>query len=873
LSVAKMEIESYLALTPSFMKKAFVTLSFLLPLYLTVRCQTTVIAGFTVPSTVCVGSPLTVQNTTTGGTNYFWSFCAADFSQTPQAVNLGNPSSALNAPVFGSYVQDNSGNFYGLVDDYAIGHVTLLSFGKSLLNTPTGVDLGGFSGVIPEQVEGIQLEQVNGNWTAVIVGGGNQFPNSSPRVVKLDFGTSLTNTPTATNWGNVGGLNLPHDFFITQENGIYYGLTTNVNDNTITRLVFGPDFTQPPTGVNLGNIGGIDYPAGLDFVNYNQNLYVFVTDRDENALTRLDFGNSITNTPTGVNIGDPGYLSYPRDISLFTTCTGIYGFVTNETSNELVQLDFGSDPTSTPTATDLGNIGNLDFPHSISNFFRVGNDIYAFIHNVDNNTLTRLRFAGCSNIPGSSLQNPPPITYPSPGVYTINLLVDLGLPTQTSYCQQVTVNPAPAGKFVADTVCYGSSPAILFNAEGGTAPFGIGYTDGQNVFSQSNLNGQSAIALPYPLTNPGSTTFTLQTVTDANGCSSTIDTSSTVLINPLPQGSISGNTACAEDSAKVLFEGTGAVLLDIVLSGGGSTVNQPGFPDTGYVILAPLPATTTYSLVSLTDNNGCTRTSGFISPTVTLVLYPSPQLTFDSLQPVCNNKDPFLITSAAEISGLTGTGIYSGAGIDSAGNFSPGLAGPGEHILTYTFSTAKCTDSISGGILVNPVPTAQPATSITICGGNHVQLEASGGDTYNWLPAGNLLSNAAIPNPVATVDSTVSFIATVSTDNGCIAYDTVTVNAPINSKTLFILPNAFTPNGDGHNDCFGIQYWAAGVTIEELDIFDRWGGKIFSTRNPSDCWGGTFNGHPEPSGGYVYVVKASSPCGEIVRTGMVMLVR
>jgi len=855
------------------MKHFITTLFLLLHFYITVCCQTTVVPGFTTPAAVCMGSPLTVQNTTTGGTNYFWSFCAADFSQTPQAVNLGNPSNALNDPVFGGYVQDNSGNFYGLVDDYVLGHVTLLSFGNSLLNNPTGTDLGGFNGVIPEQVEGIQLVQVNGNWTAIIVGGGNQYPNSSPRVVKLDFGTSMANTPTPTNWGNVGGLNLPHDLIITQENGIYYGLTTNVNDNTITRLVFGPDFTQPPTGVNLGNIGGIDYPAGLDFVNYNSNLYVFVTDRVENALTRLDFGNSITNTPIGVNIGDPGYLSYPRDISLFTTCTGIYGFVTNETSNELVQLNFGSDPTSTPTATDLGNIGNLNFPHSISSFFRVGNDIYAFIHNVNSSTLTRLRFAGCANIPGSSLQNPPPITYPSPGVYTINLLVDLGLPTQTSYCRQVTVNPAPAGKFVADTVRYGSSPTLLFDAEAGAAPFGIVYNNGQNSYPQSNLNGQSAITLPYPLTNPGATTFTLQTITDANGCSTTIDTSSTALINALPQGGIMGNTACAEDSAKVLFEGTGAGPFDVVVNGGGNMTNHPAIVTGEYVVLAPLPSTTTFSLVSLTDTNGCIRTSGFTSPAVTLVLYPSPQLTFDSLQPVCNNKDPFIITSAAETSGLTGTGIYSGTGIDAAGNFSPALAGPGEHILTYTFSTAKCIDSISGGILVNPDPPAQPAKAITICGGSPVQLEASGGDTYNWSPAVNLLSNAVIADPIATVDSTVIFIATVSTDNGCVAYDTVTVNAPINAKTLFILPNAFTPNGDGHNDCFGIQYWAAGITIKELDVFDRWGGKVFSTRNPSDCWDGTFKGHQEPSGAYVYVVRAASPCGVIDRTGMVMLVR
>jgi gliding motility-associated-like protein len=854
------------------MKKLFLPLYIVLFYITSAYAQVPVTASFTAPTQVCVGVPLTLQNTSAGATNYFWSFCAADFTSTPQAVNLANPSGALNSPVFGCYAQDDNGNFYGLVDDYAIGHVTRLSFGNSLLNNPTGEDLGDFNGVIPEQVEGIQLERVNGNWTAVIVGGGGQTANSDPRVVKLDFGNSLTSTPTATNWGNVGGLNLPHDLFITQEAGNFYGVTINVNDNTITRLSFGPDFTNQPTGVNLGNIGNIDYPAGLTYVYYNQNLYVFIANRVTNSLTRLDFGNSIQNTPTGVNIGDPGgYFAYPRDISLFTTCSGIYGFVTNETSNELVQLDFGSDPTSNPTATDLGNIGNLDFPHSISDFFRVGNDIYAFIPNVTSNTLTRLRFAGCQNIPGSSAQNPPPISYTTAGVYTINLLVDLGLPTQTSFCQQVTVNPAPAGGFRGDTVCVGSTPTVLFIADTGTAPFGIGYTDGQNGYSQGNLSGQSAIALPYALTAPGVTTFTLQTITDANGCMATSDSAGLVQIDPLPQGGISGNNACSGDSVRVLFQGQGAGPFGVALDEGGNTFNETGLVSGNSLYLPPATATTVVSLLSLTDTNGCVRTSGFNSPAATFLLHPSPQLVFDSLQPVCLNKASFTVAAGSETSGLAGSGVYSGAGIDGQGDFSPLLAGVGEHLLTYTYSNVYCVDSVSGSILVEATPVAQPALTTSICGGMSVTLIAGGGSSYSWSPAAPL-NNPGIADPVATPDLTTTFIATVSTDSGCLGYDTITVNVPAASINYFVVPNAFTPNGDGHNDCLGIQHWAATV-VNEFNVYNRWGTLVFTTKNPSDCWDGTFNGVQQPAGAYVYVIKAVTPCGPVVRTGTVMLLR
>ena len=830
-----------------------------------------VVPGFTVPPGVCSGSAVQVQNTTIGGTNYFWSFCAADFSVTPQANNLGNPSNALNNPVFGCYEQDNSGNYFGLVTNYAIGHVSRLSFGNSLLNTPTGEDLGDFGGVIPEQLEGIQLLQVNGNWTAVIVGGGNGSANSTPRIVKLDFGASLSNTPVATNWGNVGGLNLPHKLIVFPENGNYYGLTENVNDNTLTRLSFGPDFTAAPSGVNLGNIGNLNYPCGLTYIRYGGNLYVYMVNRLTNSISRLDFGNSVLNTPTGTVVGDPGYFAYPRDIALFTTCSGIYGFVSNETSNELVQLDFGNNPLAIPTATDMGNLGNLSFPHSISDLFRVGNDIYAFVPNVTTSTLTQLRFAGCQNIPGSSLQNPASVTYTTPGVYTINLLVDLGLPTQTSYCQQITVNPLPAGRLVGDTVCYGNTPAVLFTAEAGSSPFAIAYTDGQNSYSQNNLNGQSPIAPPYSLNNPGATTFQLQTVTDGNGCIATIDSSATVLVRPLPQGGISGTTACSGDSVRLQFEGTGAEPFAISLSDGANTFNERGVGSGAYLELPPASTVSTYSLLSVTDSAGCARTSGFLAPTATLTLYPSPQLTFDSLMPVCADKNPFFVAAGSETTGLAGAGRYSGEGIDVSGIFSPALAGPGRHLLTYTYSTANCTDSVSGSILVNALPVAQRAMVDAVCGETPVQLQASGGAGYAWAPVTGL-SDPGIANPVATTDTSTIYIATVTTGEGCVAYDTITVDVIIGGKNFFRVPNAFSPNGDGRNDCWGVQYWPS-VTVQELAVFNRWGGKVFSTGNPAECWDGTTGGQPQPAGAYMYVIKARTPCGEVTRTGTVTLIR
>jgi gliding motility-associated-like protein len=67
-------------------------------------------------------------------------------------------------------------------------------------------------------------------------------------------------------------------------------------------------------------------------------------------------------------------------------------------------------------------------------------------------------------------------------------------------------------------------------------------------------------------------------------------------------------------------------------------------------------------------------------------------------------------------------------------------------------------------------------------------------------------------------------------------------------------PNAFTPNGDGANDGFGLAIVEGIASVESLEIYNRWGQKVFSSMEPGARWDGQVNGHPAPSDVYVYVV-------------------
>ena len=134
------------------------------------------------------------------------------------------------------------------------------------------------------------------------------------------------------------------------------------------------------------------------------------------------------------------------------------------------------------------------------------------------------------------------------------------------------------------------------------------------------------------------------------------------------------------------------------------------------------------------------------------------------------------------------------------------------------------------------------------------------------------LDNASIPNPVATVKNSTNYIVKVTSADGCIAYDSLNIIISQLGKAAYKVPNAFTPNGDGKNDCFGIGRWG-GIVLQEFSIYNRWGQRVFATTNPSKCWDGTFNGIPQDSGGYVYIIHAITPCGLINLKGTVLLIR
>ena len=80
------------------------------------------------------------------------------------------------------------------------------------------------------------------------------------------------------------------------------------------------------------------------------------------------------------------------------------------------------------------------------------------------------------------------------------------------------------------------------------------------------------------------------------------------------------------------------------------------------------------------------------------------------------------------------------------------------------------------------------------------------------------------------------------------------------SESKLVMPNAFSPNGDNHNDKYQAKEYQSLVEFHAY-IFNRWGQKLYEWSDPSDGWDGTHNGKPVKEGVYFVVVKARGADG------------
>ncbi len=140
--------------------------------------------------------------------------------------------------------------------------------------------------------------------------------------------------------------------------------------------------------------------------------------------------------------------------------------------------------------------------------------------------------------------------------------------------------------------------------------------------------------------------------------------------------------------------------------------------------------------------------------------------------------------------------------------------------------------------------------------------------SYEWTPVEGLDDPSKMEPNLTVVESQVYRLEAVDINN-CQSFDILTVILVDD----IIIYSGFTPNDDGYNDYWHIEN-AEGYPNCQVDVFNRWGERIFSTGNydnVSNVWDGTRNGKPLPVGTYYYVIKKDAESDGV--TGTVTVVR
>ena len=205
--------------------------------------------------------------------------------------------------------------------------------------------------------------------------------------------------------------------------------------------------------------------------------------------------------------------------------------------------------------------------------------------------------------------------------------------------------------------------------------------------------------------------------------------------------------------------------------------------------------------------------------------------------------------------GNTGTGISPSHTYDLSGSYP---------IKVYATSDKGCKDSL---LLADPVvvfdnPKAdfnydpkEPSTLKNII----TLVDSSSLDAIQWLWSvsdGSSYIGSTTQHMFAD-SGYYNITLRIINDNGC--FDEITKRIYVNADLFIHIPSSFSPNGDGINDTYGLAGMTQGVFKMQMDIYNRWGEKVFRSENVNDRWDGNFNGKPAPQGVYIFKVRYTNP--------------
>lgn len=368
---------------------------------------------FNGPDTVCVNQPVTLTSNVFNAASYYWGFCSGYLFNAPLGTNMGDNFN-FSIPT-GMEIANDSGTFYGFVINANTTELLRLNYGNSLNNVPSVTNFGNLKTVLPENPTTLYMlrDTFSHKWFLYVAGG---FQAATSELARIDFGRHLNNPqPNVANFGNPGNLlNHPKGLFVTQDaDNRWLGYVVNYNSSQLIQLDFAFNPSTTPLAKNYGNPdGALNFPSDLAAIYDAGNWHLFITNFGNNTLSRIDLGTTLDPvTPVGTNLGDFLFrILRPSSVSITRDCNYLHLYITDSTTSQLVEVRTPA-AAGPYTGISYSVIGGMNFPTSISNFLRDHDTVFAFITNGQDSSLTKLNFNQCTNSSIPSFTEVAPPTY------------------------------------------------------------------------------------------------------------------------------------------------------------------------------------------------------------------------------------------------------------------------------------------------------------------------------------------------------------------------------------------------------------------------------------------------------------------------------
>jgi gliding motility-associated-like protein len=423
-----------------------------------------------------------------------------------------------------------------------------------------------------------------------------------------------------------------------------------------------------------------------------------------------------------------------------------------------------------------------------------------------------------------------------------------------------------------------NNPIIPLNAIiTGTSSSTVMWSGGTGTFTPSNALNTTTYIATVAETTVGFVILTVSTT--ANGLCLAATDQIRIDFRDKPKALFTSNAVCLNQPSQFNDNSINPSGIGVLSGWQWNFGNGQNSTNTSPVITYTAPGT--YSVMLVVNNSfNCYDTI-----TKSTTIHPLPNIKFAYSRQCTGSAQNICFIDSTTIlppSSIPPTGHYwdfGGVGFSVTKDTCFIFPTDGKYSITKQVTSVDgCVSTVVQTLNITPRPIAKfrflNPQQLSL--GSNIQfIDSSKYATgWSWNFGNGSSSNLQNPNSIYTSNGTYTVIQTVTDQFGCTASFSLELGIRnVITDITELIPNVISPNGDGKNDYWRLDFIDVFYPKAEIEIFNRWGESIFRSTGYSNAWDGTYRGDPLPVGAYYFTIDLKDPVNPGVVKGNITLLK